>query len=100
MLGIDTAEMTDKEHKSQALDARNMLLYHATGCEVTREMSRKECREVCAKSNKCTIMTCDKLDKYGRLLATIKSVITADKTINQILLEKKLAKPYFGGKKE
>ncbi len=100
LLGIDTAEMTGKSHKNDALDARNTLVYHLTGCKVTRDMTRKECREVCAKSTICTTITCDKLDKYGRLLATIHSVITPSKTVNQILLDEKLAKPYFGGKKE
>ncbi len=100
LLGIDTAEMTDKSHKHEALEARDMLIYHTTGIKVAKGASRKECRELLSKSTKCTQITCDTLDKYGRLLGSFSSLQEKGKTVNEILLREKLAKPYFGGKKE
>ena len=52
--------------------------------------------------NKVIKIKCGNWDKYGRLLATLYtngSCFTSSVDINQLMIDKKLAKAYFGGKK-
>jgi len=49
--------------------------------------------------NKIINIKCGKYDKYGRILATIK-LQDSEKTINDILIEKKYAIKYDGGTKK
>lgn len=52
--------------------------------------------------NKIVIVDTKKRDKYGRLLATIyvKSSIFTTLNVNQIMIDKKYGKPYYGGRKK
>lgn len=52
--------------------------------------------------NKVIRIKCGDWDKYGRLLATLYtngSCFTSSVDINQLMIDKKLAKAYFGGTK-
>jgi len=42
---------------------------------------------------------CFQFDKYGRLLVNVWNMVN-EKSINEIMIEEKHGKPYFGGKKE
>ena len=79
--GIDTPEIRteDKEEKEIAIKARDFL------------------KEIIL--NKIVILKNIKTEKYGRLLCDI-YIINMEKSINSIMIEKRLAVKYDGGKKE
>ncbi|MCK4494329.1 MAG: thermonuclease family protein [Methylococcales bacterium] len=78
--GIDTPEMRDKNPrvKKKALKAKELAI------------------EEIKNARKIHLYNVNTNDKYGRLLAT---VFCDRRDLAKILLEKKLAKPYDGGKK-
>ena len=77
LYGIDTAEMNsvDEEQRELAKQAKQYL---------TNTILNKE-----------VLIKTHKPDKFGRWLVEI--FISEDYTINNLLLEKKLAKSYYGG---
>lgn len=61
----------------------------------------KEAKEYVVKLilNKVVWVEMSKFDKYGRILVNIYPKYISKKSINQLLLESKLGKEYFGGTK-
>ena len=78
--GIDTPEKNDKDPaiRAQANTARQRLL------------------ELCPVGSIVTLETF-KPDKYGRYLADIYTMTHPDNSVNHMLVEEQLAKPYNGG---
>lgn len=83
LYGVDTPELHSSNPEERATARR-----------------AKEILEHLLSSKTVVVQTLkDKDDKYGRLLAVIKSA--EDKVpVNQVLIELGLAKPYFGDKKQ
>jgi micrococcal nuclease len=99
MNGIDTPEIKG-EDKAMALKARNRVIYLITSQDVSL-FSPRTIKEFLNSNFYIVYVRCFHFEKYGRVLADIytTSDIERTKSINQILLEEGLAKPYFGGKK-
>ena len=81
LLGIDAPEIKSKneDEKKKAVLVRDYLRSNVL--------------------DKIIKLKCEKFDKYGRLLAWV-YLLNSDKSVNDILIEKKYAKPYDGGARE
>ena len=77
--GIDTPEKNDKDAEVRAL----------------ADVAHKRLLELCPVGSTVTLETF-KADKYGRYLADIYTETHTD-SVNQLLVEEQLAKPYNGG---
>lgn len=102
--GIDTKEITshDPATKERAIAARNALLNHVTGETVAANdatYSRNDIINKLANDVHLVFLHCDKMDKYGRILATVYKAPDDQESINTILIKKGLAVKYDGGKK-
>lgn len=113
LAGIDTPEMHPKvgandpnaEQKKAvetilAKTARNRLVELATNIKVTGNPTNKQMTEQLAENTRVIHVVCDDFEKYGRLMVHLYPDESKQKSINQILVEEKLAKTYSGGKKE
>lgn len=78
--GIDTSELKDKDEVKRA---------HAN-------RAKERLSELCRVGSTVTMVTY-KADKYGRYLADIYVDSLATTSVNQLLIEEQLAKPYSGG---
>ncbi len=89
LLGIDTPEL--KPLKKIEEKERNNIIKEA-------KKSREFVVKFCEERDYFIKAECGKFDKYGRLLITVKST-DGKINLNSLLIEKKLAVPYFGGTK-
>lgn len=98
--GIDTCEMKSATEfaKDMALKARNRLVEVITG--TSTPFKTKKDIEKYLDSNVCLVwLHCLEMDKYGRVLANVYR--TQDEmSINQLLLDEKLAYSYNGDTKK
>lgn len=101
LFGIDTAEMRGGtvETKNNAVTARNTLIHLLTGIEIPddHKLTRPEIRNRINQSKNLVDCIFGEMDKYGRPLITLFDHNKSN--INQLMIEKGLALPYFGGKK-
>lgn len=100
MYGIDTCEMKSKEatNKETALRARNRLI-ELISCRplASANAARKDIVRHLAEDVCLVWIECMEFDKYGRVLVKVrKNDDQATKTFSDILVEEKLAYPYFG----
>lgn len=72
---------------------------HRAECQSEQELSAKatEFTKAKVKESKKQEVIIYKLEKYGRLLA---DVVLDGKNLSKMLIDNKLARPYYGGKKE
>lgn len=101
--GIDTKEITshDPATKACAMSARNELLNYVTSGKfiATAPHSRNDIINELANDVHLVFLHCDKMDKYGRILAVVYKAPDDEESINTILINKGLAVKYDGGKK-
>lgn len=101
--GIDTCEMQSK-NREKALEARMRLFDLVTGNKgvvFDRNLPRKNLRDK-LKQSKCLVwIRCGPFDKYGRLLGWLYDYedLEMENSFNNVLVNEKLAYPYFGDKK-
>ncbi len=110
MSGIDSPEMQPKNVKDQvlrskeiekAINSRNYLITKVTDQQVTnRNMTKKDIKDLCAKSRKLVKVKCFEFDKYGRLLIEIYGEQSSIKSINQEMIDNAFAVAYDGGTKQ
>jgi endonuclease YncB( thermonuclease family) len=98
---IDTCELKSK-NRELGLRAR-MRLYELVSKKKSKAIDpnipRKNLRQK-LREDKCLVtLKCGKFDKYGRLLGWLYDAPNNNHTFNSILVEEKLAYPYFGDKK-
>ena len=98
--GIDTKEIksTNDNDKLLAIKARNYLI-NKISMNTPDNISKKDIKDICSKSDKLVWINCFEFDKYGRLLIEIKDNNNSIKSYNQELIDLGLALPYFGGHK-
>lgn len=101
MYGIDTCEMKSKEaaNKETALRARNRLIELISGRPLANPTGavRKDIVRHLAEDTYLVWIECLEFDKYGRVLVKVRKSDDPDlKTFSDILVEEKLAYPYFG----
>lgn len=100
MYGIDTSEIKSKDatNKDRALKAKHRLIELITGktAPVPLGASKKEIKALFAQETHVAWVECLDMDKYGRILVKIKASPEEEKTFADILVEEKLAYPYFG----
>jgi endonuclease YncB( thermonuclease family) len=102
MHGIDTCEMTSKDPavKALAIKARNRLIQLATGADALPEVkSDKDIISHLSKDVHLVWVECLDFDKYARPLVKLMRSPSDTKTFTDILIEEKLAYPYFGATK-
>ena len=82
-----------------AILARNRLIQLGTNCEcnLNNILPKAQIKELLKTNTKIVKIKCYKFDKYGRLLVEV--FANGEKSINNILVEEKYAKPYDGGTK-
>lgn len=101
--GIDTSEMKSKDvaNKERAIKAKYRLIELITGTTSPLPLtaSKKEIKAFFAQSTYLVWVECLEMDKYGRVLIKMKSTPEDSKTFADILIEEKLAYPYFGDTK-
>jgi len=110
--GIDTPEIRPKKNnlnrnaeKAAAIYVRNRVLQLITNQEIdiNTKYTRKQIKNILAKSRTIVYLKCGKFGKFGRCL--IKVFLTQQdlqdktKSINKILLYENLAYKYYGGAK-
>lgn len=109
LLGIDSPEIcpknvTDKVKREQeiasAIKSRNYLITQVTGIETADNLTKKDIKELCARSRKLVWVKCYDFDKYGRLLVEIFLNANETVSINKQMVGKKLAVEYDGGTKK
>lgn len=100
--GIDTCEITSKDPalKERAVCARNRLIQLATGCE-TLPVLKSDKDIVAFLSNDVHLVwiECLDFDKYARPLVRVKRSPDDESSFADILIQEKLAYPYFGATK-
>lgn len=94
LASIDTSEIKSKDAKLKeiAIKAKNRLL------ELITDKSINSKNELEADVY-LVWLKCEDFDKYGRLLANIYRTPECVKSFSEILLEEKLAYPYYGSTK-
>ncbi|KAJ3075848.1 hypothetical protein HK102_005524 [Quaeritorhiza haematococci] len=98
MYGIDACEINSKDPviKAKALQARNRVLQLVCGVRLKLE-KRAEVQRLLA-DNVCLLwIECMHHDKYGRILVRCRLSPDDPRTLADILIEEKLAYPYYGG---
>ena len=113
LIGIDSPEMLPKNVNDQALKAkeiekaikaRNYLITKVTDQQiVNKKISKKDIKDLCAKSRKLINVKCFDFDKYGRLLIEIydrTNGTNTTKSINQNMIDLGYAVAYDGGTKK
>jgi len=108
--GIDTYEMTshDIETKAKAILARNLLIESATCNDIQLnpleniKITRNKIIEMLEKKVYLVFLKCKTMDKYGRVLADVYAPNNLDEnnSLNNMMLNAKLAYEYHGGHKE
>ncbi len=103
LAGIDTSELHSKNHQ-RALQARMRLFELVTGNKsvaMDLNLPRKVLREKMKQYNCCVWLKCGVFDKYGRLLGTLYHLEDREMktSFNDIMVNEKLAYPYYGDKK-
>lgn len=101
MFGIDTCEMKSKEaaNKDLAVKARNRVIELVTKkpLAITGNAGRKEIVRYLEEDVYLVWIECLEFDKYGRVLVKVfPDSEPSSKTFSDILIEEKLAYPYFG----
>jgi endonuclease YncB( thermonuclease family) len=101
MAHIDTPEMASKniKEKEAAIKSRNYLFEQVTDMKITTSVTKKDLDVLCEKSQKLIWVKCFEFDKYGRLLVNAWNMVN-EKSINEMMVDEKHGKPYFGGKKK
>lgn len=106
MFGIDTCEMKSKEaaNKDLALKARNRVIELVTKKPFALQVNagRKEILRYLEEDVYLVWIECLEFDKYGRVLVKVfpDSNLGPDaRTFSDVLIEEKLAYPYFGDTK-
>lgn len=102
MYGIDTCEMKSKnvENKEAAYKARNRVLQLACKLpEIPNLVKRKDVQKLLADQCHLIWVECLKFEKFGRTLIHCKLSPEDTKTFADVLVEEKLAYPYFGDTK-
>lgn len=102
MFGIDTCEMKSKttENKDRALAARNRVVQLICGLPAAPNLvKRKDVQRLLAEDVYLVWVECMEFDKYGRVLINCRLNPGDAKTISDVLIEERLAYPYFGGTK-
>jgi endonuclease YncB( thermonuclease family) len=91
--------MLNREQEIQnAIKARNRLIQLSTNCicNINNTLKKKEIKELLKTNTKIVTVECFDFDKYGRLLV---GLFIDNISINNLLIDEKYAKPYYGGKK-
>jgi len=110
MMGIDSPEIipkniTDKTRRDVeiklAIRSRNYLIEQITKKNYQNQTTNKlEIKEYLAKSENLVWVHCLEFDKYGRLLVELYSDPQQIKSINQKMVDDKMAIQYDGGTKK
>lgn len=109
LLGIDSPEICPKnvqdkikreQEISSAIKSRNYLISQVTGLIPKENITKKEIKELCAKSRQLVFVKCFDFDKYGRLLVEIFLNANETLSINKQMVLKKFAVEYDGGTKK
>jgi endonuclease YncB( thermonuclease family) len=102
MFGIDTCEMKSKDgaNRDLAICARNRLVELITGKPLAfANATKKDIIRHLAEDVYLVWIECLEFDKYGRVLVKVHSAPENVKTYSDVLIEEKLAYPYFGDTK-
>lgn len=104
MYGLDTCEMTSKDPalKERAIKARDRLIQLAVADDSIVTPAFKNDKEIVAFLSKDVHMVwleCMDFDKYARPLVVLKHHPDDSKSFADLLIEEKLAYPYFGATK-
>jgi endonuclease YncB( thermonuclease family) len=102
MYGIDTCEMRSKEaaNRETAIRARHRVVELITGVRLGADAGKKEIVKLFADRVHVVRVECLDFDKYGRVLVRVLVPGSeARRLISDVLLEEKLAYPYFGDTK-
>lgn len=99
--GIDTCEMKSKEaaNRALAIRARNRLIELITGRDVPGDsnLAKKDIVKMLGEQVHLVWIECMEFDKYGRvLLRMYAGPEKKDKSFSDILIDEKLAYPYYG----
>jgi endonuclease YncB( thermonuclease family) len=96
---IDTCETRSKneELKEIAINAKKCVFEMITDFQLN-EYSRKTILDYLDKNTCIVWLRCEEFDKFGRLLANVSKTKTSE-IFSDVLIEKKLAYEYNGGKK-
>ncbi len=96
-------ETQRKNEINAAIKARNFVLSQVTNTFVESDTSNKltknDIKDICSKNSKIIRIKCGEFDKYGRLLVELYTD-SSNISINDLLINKKLAVRYEGGTKE
>lgn len=108
--GIDSPEMQPKifnnpsireKEIEKAINSRNYLITKVTDqLVINKNMTKKDIKDLCAKSRKLVKVKCFEFDKYGRLLIEIYDTSNRFKSINQEMIDNCYAVAYDGGTKQ
>jgi endonuclease YncB( thermonuclease family) len=99
LAGINTREIKGEE-KAAATIARNRLLNYVTSGKVAGATGRNNIIAELASDVYLVFLHCDKMDKYGRILATVyRNQEKDEESINAIMIKECLAVKYDGGRK-
>jgi endonuclease YncB( thermonuclease family) len=102
VFGIDTSEMksNDMINKDRALRARNRLIELITKVSpLPVSATKKDVIKLLSRDVYLVWIECMDMDKYGRVLVKVSNGPSDDKTFADVLIEEKLAYPYFGATK-
>jgi endonuclease YncB( thermonuclease family) len=87
-----------------ATKSRNYLIERLTDQKVTKQMTKRDIKELCSNSRKLITIKCYEFDKYGRLLIEIfdktDKSLNPKNSINQEMINKNYAVEYDGGTKK
>jgi endonuclease YncB( thermonuclease family) len=100
--GIDTSEIKshDPACKERAVKARNRLVELITKAPFPSQIStKKDIQKLLAQDVHLVWVECMEFDKYGRVLIKMWGSPQDTKSFADILIEEKVAYPYFGGTK-
>lgn len=97
LYGIDTPEMKSKiaEVRDKAIKARERVINLITGGK-SANVSKKELQTYLTANITLVYIECFEQDKWGRTLAKVYLKEGDAKSLSDILLDEKLAYPYFG----
>ena len=100
--GIDTCEINSDNDKlkEKAIEARNKVMKTICSKDFTKDITKKEIKNMLENEVYLVKIECDEFDKYGRLLCNVYTVNEENKiSIKDILIKEKLAYSYDGGTK-
>lgn len=97
LFGIDSPEMKSKiaEVKEKAVKARERVINLITGGKAAN-LSKKELQYYLGANITLVYIECFDQDKWGRTLAKVYLKEGEAKSVSDILVDEKLAYPYFG----